>query len=75
MEQRQTYLRSVAQYLKPAGRIAVVEFNPADSPHKNDPALVVSKEQAAAWMGEAGFVPAKEVSLFADKWFVIYKRR
>ena len=75
VEQRQAYLKSVAQYLKPTGRIAIVEFNPKDSPHKDDPALVVSKEQAAALMAEAGFVPAEEIALFPDKWFVIYKRR
>ena len=75
VEQRQAYLKAVAQYMKPTGRIAVVEFNPQDSPHKADPALVVSKEQAAAWMADAGFVPANDVPLFADKWFVIYKRK
>ena len=36
VEQRQAYLKSVAQYLKPTGRIAIVEFNPKDSPHKDD---------------------------------------
>jgi ubiquinone/menaquinone biosynthesis C-methylase UbiE len=75
VEQRQPYLKSVAQYLKRTGRIAVVEFNPQDSPHKNDAALVVSKEQAAVWMAEAGFVVAEDIALFPDKWFVIYKRR
>jgi ubiquinone/menaquinone biosynthesis C-methylase UbiE len=75
VEERQTYLAAVAQYMKPTGRIAVVEFNPGDSPHKADPKLIVSKEQAAAWMAAAGFVPAEEVSLFPDKWFVIYQRK
>ena len=75
VEQRQAYLKSVAGYLKPTGRVAVVEFNPKDSPHKADPSLVVSKEQAAVWMAEAGFVPAEDIQLFTDKWFVIYKRR
>jgi ubiquinone/menaquinone biosynthesis C-methylase UbiE len=75
VEQRQAYLKAVAGYMKPTGRIAVVEFNPADSPHKAEPSLVVSKEQAATWMADAGFVPDEEVGLFADKWFVIYKRR
>ena len=73
--QRQTYLKALAQYLKPTGRVAVVEFHPKDSPHKDDPSLVVSKEQGAALMAEAGFVPAEEVALFPDKWFVIYERR
>jgi ubiquinone/menaquinone biosynthesis C-methylase UbiE len=75
VERRQEYLKAVAGYMKPGGRIAVVEFNPKDSPHKDDAALIVSKEQAAAWMAEAGFVPARDVALFPDKWFVIYKRR
>jgi ubiquinone/menaquinone biosynthesis C-methylase UbiE len=75
VEQRQAYLKAVAQYLKPTGRIAIVEFTPQDSPHKAEPSLVVSKEQAAAWMADAGFVPAEDVPLFTDKWFVIYKRR
>jgi hypothetical protein len=51
-----------------------VEFHPKDSPHKAEPSLIVSKEQTAAWMADAGFVPDEEVPLFADKWFVIYKR-
>ena len=73
--QRQTYLKAVAQYLKPTGRVAVVEFHPKDSPHKDDPSLVVSKEQGAALMAEAGFVTAEEVALFPDNRFVIYERR
>ena len=75
VEQRQAYLKAVARYLKATGRIAIVEFNSKDSPHKDDPSLVVSKEQGAALMAEAGFVPAEEVALFPDKWFVIYERR
>jgi len=75
VEQRQAYLQAVAKYLKPTGRIAVVEFHPADSPHKDQPSLVVSKERAAAWMADAGFVPAEDIALFPDKWFVIYERR
>jgi ubiquinone/menaquinone biosynthesis C-methylase UbiE len=75
VEERQAYLKASAQYLKPGGRMAVVEFNPKDSPHKDDAKLVVSKEQAAAWMAEAGFVVAEDIALFPDKWFVIYKRR
>ena len=75
VEQRQAYLKAVAQYVKPGGRVAVVEFNPKDSPHKDDAALIVSKEQGAAMMDEAGFVVAEDVALFPDKWFVIYRRR
>jgi ubiquinone/menaquinone biosynthesis C-methylase UbiE len=75
VENRAAYIKSVAGYVKPAGRIVVIEFNPGDSPHKDQPALVVSKEQTAAWMADAGFAPADDVQLFADKWFVVYRRK
>jgi ubiquinone/menaquinone biosynthesis C-methylase UbiE len=75
VENRSAYLKSVAGYVKPGGRIVVIEFNPGDSPHKAEPQLVVSKEQTAAWMADVGFVPAEDVQLFADKWFVVYRRK
>jgi ubiquinone/menaquinone biosynthesis C-methylase UbiE len=75
VEQRAAYLKSVAGYLKPGARLAVVEFHPKDSPHKDDAALIVSKEQGAAMMAAAGFVVDEEVALFPDKWFVIYRRK
>jgi ubiquinone/menaquinone biosynthesis C-methylase UbiE len=75
VENRSAYLKSVAGYVKPGGRIVVIEFNPADSPHKAEPHLVVSREQTAAWMADVGFVPSDDVQLFADKWFVVYRRK
>jgi len=75
VENRAAYLKSVAGYLKPGGRIAVIEFNPGDSPHKAEPQLVVSKEQAAGWMADAGLVPAEDIQLFPDKYFVVYRRK
>ena len=75
VENRAAYLKSVAGYLKPGGRIVVIEFNAGDSPHKDQPELVVSKEQAAGWMAAAGLVPAEDISLFPDKYFVVYRRK
>ena len=75
VENRSAYVKSVSGYVKPGGRIVVIEFNPGDSPHKDQPELVVSKEQTAAWMADAGFVPAEDVSLFKDKWFVVYRKK
>ena len=75
VENRAAYLKSVAGYVKPGGRIVVIEFNPGDSPHKAEPQLVVSKEQAAGWMAAAGFVPDEDIALFPDKYFVVYRRK
>jgi ubiquinone/menaquinone biosynthesis C-methylase UbiE len=75
VENRAAYLKSVAGYLKPGGRIVVIEFNPGDSPHKDQPDLIVSKEQTAGWMAAAGFVPGEDIPLFPDKYFVVYRRK
>jgi ubiquinone/menaquinone biosynthesis C-methylase UbiE len=72
---RAAYLTSVARYLKPDGRVAIIEYGAGQSPHRDQPELVVTKEQAAAWLAAAGLAPAEEFDLFTDKWFVVYERR
>jgi len=75
VQDRPAYLKSVAGYVKPGGRIVVIDLNPEQSPHREQPELVVAKEQATKWMADAGFVPGEDISLFPDKWFVIYRRQ
>jgi ubiquinone/menaquinone biosynthesis C-methylase UbiE len=74
IEDRPGYLKAVVKYLKPGARIAIIDYNPAQSPHSTDPALQVSREQATAWLSPLGFSPVKAVALAPDKWFVIYGR-
>ena len=74
VEDRAGYLKSLAKYIKPSGRIAIVELDPVKGSHRDDPKLRLTKEQVAAWMADAGFTPADEFNLFDDKWFVVYKR-
>lgn len=71
---RQAYLKHVVQYLKPSGRLAVVDLNPATSPHRDDGNLQVTKEQMGSWMRELGFATATEIPLASEKWFVVYSR-
>ena len=68
-------MKTLTGYLKPGARIVVVEFTAADSPHKDQPALVVGKEQGAQLMAGIGFTPSEDHALFNDKWFVGYTRR
>lgn len=75
VEDRAAYLKSVASYVKPGGRIVVIEFNPGDSPHKAEPSLIVSREQTAKWMADAGLMQAEDIQLFPDKYFVVYRKR
>jgi ubiquinone/menaquinone biosynthesis C-methylase UbiE len=78
IEQRDAYLKKVASYLKPDGRIAVIELDAdhADSSHRNEPKLQVRREQLQLWMAAAGLEKQEEISnLFEDKWFVIYGQK
>lgn len=74
IESRAEYLKSLASYVGPDGRIAIVDFIPGRGGHVDDLTQQVSKDQVAAWMAAAGFKPAEEIALFDDKWFVIYSR-
>ena len=74
IEQREAYLKNLARYLKTSARVAIIDYHPANSPHSGDPKLIVSKEQANAWMKSIGYKPVEDLQLFTDKWFVIYGR-
>lgn len=74
IEDRATYLRSLAGYLRPGGRIAVIDFHPELGPHRNDPKLQVTRDQTREWMAAAGLRPLAEHQLYDDKWYVVYGR-
>jgi ubiquinone/menaquinone biosynthesis C-methylase UbiE len=73
IQDRGAYLASLARYMSPGGRIAVVDFLPGRG-HGNDQTQQITKEQTSAWMAAAGFNRLQEISLFDDKWFVVYSR-
>jgi ubiquinone/menaquinone biosynthesis C-methylase UbiE len=75
IKDRAEYLRNTAKYVKAGGRIAIVELDPTNGSHRNEPELTVSKDQAKAWLGDAGFKPVQEFDgLTENKWFVVYAR-
>jgi ubiquinone/menaquinone biosynthesis C-methylase UbiE len=73
IEDRAGYLKALATYMKPGGRIAVVEL-PPDGSHKDEPALIVTKDQVKTWMAAAGFKPVSEFDGLEGKWFIVYGR-
>ena len=75
VEDRAGYLKQVARYLKRGSRIAVVEPDARNGPHRDDPKLQLTRDQLKSWMADAGFVPSEEHQLFDDKWYVVYARR
>jgi ubiquinone/menaquinone biosynthesis C-methylase UbiE len=75
VEDRRTFLKNVAGYIKPGGRFAIVEFDPLSGPHRSDPKLQISKAQLSAWMAELGFETVEEFDMFDAKWFGGYRRK
>jgi ubiquinone/menaquinone biosynthesis C-methylase UbiE len=73
IEKRAAYLKATARYVKPGGRMAIVEL-PPDGSHKDEPALVVTRDQVKGWMADAGFAPVQEFDGLPGKWFVVYGR-
>lgn len=73
---RAAYLKTVAGYLKPGGRIAVIELDHTNpkSPHREQPDQQVTKTQLDEWMKAAGLAKSGEFPIFEDKWFVVYRK-
>jgi ubiquinone/menaquinone biosynthesis C-methylase UbiE len=74
IEDPAAYIKSLSRYLKPASRIVVVDYLSKQGPHRDDPSLQVGREEAAKLMAAIGFRPVDNVSLFPDKYFVVYGR-
>ena len=79
IENRETYLKALAAYIKPGGMLTIIDMDPSDpnTAHKGNPTLLVSRADADKWMASIGFHPAKVNSdLFpGTKWFVVYQKR
>jgi cyclopropane fatty-acyl-phospholipid synthase-like methyltransferase len=76
VDKRPEYLKKVASYLKPSGRIAVIELDATrpDASHRDEPDQQVTKEDLDKWMQAAGLRKVEEIPLFEEKWFVIYQQ-
>jgi arsenite methyltransferase len=79
IENRAIYLKALAGYLKPSGRIVIIEMDIKDpnTPHKSQPELLVSREQILQWTSDAGFTLAQEYpDMFpGTKLFLMFKRK
>ena len=79
IQNRAGYLKALANYTKPAGRIAIIEMdkNDPNTPHKNQPELLVGREEITTWMSDAGFkLVGEHPDLFpGTKWFLVFGRK
>lgn len=74
IENRPEYLKNAVKYLKPGARIVIIDYHPSQSPHRDEPKLLVSKDQAAAWLADSDFKPVDDVALFSEKWFLVFAK-
>ena len=71
IEHRQTYVNSTAKYLKPDGRIVVIDRNRVDS---GESWMWLEQSDVDTWMAAISFYPAEKFSVFDDRYFVSYQR-
>lgn len=77
IEDRGPYLQKTASYLKPGGRIVVVDYdkNLPGNPHANQPEMLISPADVDGWMAAAGLRLTRRVEMFEDKFYVIYTKQ
>ena len=70
IEHRQAYVNSTAKYMKPDGRIVVIDKNPEDSENW----MWLRQSDVDTWMAALSFYPAEKYAVFDDRYFVVYQR-
>ena len=70
IEHRQAYLNSTAKYMKPDGRVVVIDKNREDSANW----MWLNQSDVDTWMAAISFYPAEHYSVFDDRYFVVYQR-
>ena len=79
IQHRAVYLKVLGTYMKPGGRIAIIEMDKNDpkTSHRNQPELLVAREDILQWMSDAGFKLVQEhPDLFpGTKLFLVFGRK
>lgn len=76
IEKRQEYLKTMASYLKPDGRIVVIDMikGHPGAGHRNQPEMQISPDEVTQWMAGAGLQLVEEIALFDNKFFQVFAR-
>ena len=79
IQHRAVYLKALGSYIKPGGRIAIIEMDKNDpkTPHRNQLELLVAREEILQWMSDAGFKLVQEhPELFpGTKLYLVFGRK
>jgi len=75
IQDRGGYLKAVTAYLKPSGRVVVIDYEKNQGPHKDQADLQVTREQLGPWAKDAGLKQVEDVKLFPDRYFLVYSKQ
>ena len=75
VENRGAYIKTLAGYLAPTGRIVVIDYEGGRGPHRDQPELEVTRAQLTGWMKDAGLSQVEDVKMFPDKYFLAFARQ
>ncbi len=70
IEHRQAHLNATAKYMKPDGRIVIIDKNREDSSNW----MWLKQSDVDSWMAAIAFYPAEHFAVFDDRYFVSYQR-
>lgn len=70
IEHRQAYINAVAKYLKPDGRIVIIDKEREDSSNW----MWLKQDHVDSWMAAISFYPAEKFGVYDDRYFVSYQR-
>ena len=71
IEHRQVYLNCTVTYMKPDGRVVIIDKNPEQSPESW---MWLRQSDVDTWMAAIAFYPAEKFDIFNDRYFVSYQR-
>ena len=71
IQNRQLYLDNTAPYVKPAGRIVIIDKNPDQAPNTW---MWLKQSDVDTWMAAISYYPAQQFDIFSDRYFVVYQR-
>lgn len=67
-----SYLKTLAKYLKPGGRVAVIDFS--DTWPEGHESMRYTEAQLDGWMTDAGFTRVADYDFLDNSFFVIYRK-
>jgi ubiquinone/menaquinone biosynthesis C-methylase UbiE len=71
IEQQATYLRTLKKYVKPGGRVAVIDFS--EQWPQGHESMRYSRPQLEEWMKAAGFVLMADHPWLENSFFLVYR--